>query len=44
MSFFLHMLFIEEQEFTIDPQLQLLWTTPETASFRRYLEFISQEL
>ena len=32
----------EEREFTFHPQL--LWTTPEAASFRRYLEFISQEL
>ena len=32
----------QEREFTLHPQL--LWTTPEAASFRRYLEFISQEL
>ena len=32
----------QEREFTLHPQL--LWTTPEAASCRRYLEFISQEL
>ena len=32
----------QEREFTFHPQL--LWRTPEAASFRRYLEFISQEL
>ena len=32
----------EERALTLHPQL--LWTTPEANSFRRYLEFISQEL
>ncbi|MGK7947579.1 MAG: helix-turn-helix domain-containing protein [Xenococcaceae cyanobacterium] len=32
----------QERAFTLHPQL--LGTTPEAASFRRYLEFISQEL
>ena len=32
----------KERELILHPQL--LWTTPEAASFRRYLEFISQEL
>ncbi len=32
----------QEREFRFHPQF--LWTTPEAASFRRYLEFISQEL
>ncbi len=32
----------QEREFTLHPQL--LCKTPEAASFRRYLEFISQEL
>ncbi len=32
----------QEREFTLHPQL--LWRTREAASFRRYLEFISQEL
>ena len=32
----------QERELTLHPQL--LWRTPEAASFRRYLVFISQEL
>ncbi len=32
----------QERELTLHPQL--LWTTPEAASFRRYLETIAQEL